>query len=177
MQLTIRLCTLTLYQGRGYRSAGVSTPVSLHDYKGNMATSLTWTCRAILRSFRALEERIAYNLGLINAGINPEAAVLGNITSPQTNGCLEPQEDGLLLMAVPKKRTSASKRKLRNRHKWLKNRSDIETCVVCGNFKIANHLCGHCVAKVRTKTIEFRKERDEGAYQWPIPEILRKFRT
>ena len=142
-----------------------------------MATSLSWMSRALFRNFRALEERITYNLGLIYAGINPYAALVGNVPSSQSNGCLETEDDGLLLMAVPKKRTSASKKKLRNRHKWLKNRSDIETCVVCGNHKLANHLCGHCVEEVREKTAEFRKERDERRYQWPIPEILRKFRT
>ena len=142
-----------------------------------MATSLSWISRALFRTFCALEERIAYNLGLIYAGISPEAALVGNFTSSQSNGCFETKHDGLLLMAVPKKRTSASKKKLRNRHKWLKNRSDIETCVVCGNYKLANHLCGHCVTEVREKTAEFRKERDENSYQWPIPEILRKFRT
>ena len=142
-----------------------------------MATVLAWTYRSIIRRVCALGESSTYNLSLIYSLIHPEAALLGNIASPRSNGCTEEQGDGFLLMAVPKKRTSASKKKLRNRHKWLKNRSDIEICVVCGNFKIANHLCGHCVARVKEKTVEFRKERDEGAYQWPIPEILRKFRT
>ena len=142
-----------------------------------MATSLAWTSRIIFRSFRALEERIVYNLSLIYAGINPDAVLVGNITPCQSNGCLEVQDDGFLLMAVPKKRTSASKKKLRNQHKWLKNRSDIETCVVCGKSKLANHLCGNCVGRVRRETAKFRKERNERDDGWPIPEILKKFRT
>ena len=142
-----------------------------------MATSLAWTSRTVFRAFRSLEERILHNLGLIYTGFNPDVAILGNIDSSETNGYLETQDDGLLLMAVPKKRTSASKKKLRNQHKWPKNRSDIETCVVCGESKLANHLCGHCVRRVRSETRMFRKERNESNYHWPIPEILKKFRT
>ena len=142
-----------------------------------MASSLTWLSRTFCRTFLALEEQLTYNLRLVYEGLNPSAALVANIESCQSTGFSESKDDGFLLMAVPKKRTSASKKKLRNRHKWLKNRSDIETCVVCGNHKLANHLCGHCLAEVREKTSEFRKERNERDYQWPIPEILRKFRT
>ena len=138
---------------------------------------LSWTCRKIIRSFRNFDERVAHKLGLVCPRLHLLPALSGNISLPQLNSDLEAQEDGFLLMAVPKKRTSASKKKLRNRHKWPKNRSDIETCAVCGNFKLENHLCGYCVKDVRRKTKEYRKERNEGAYQWPIPEILRKFRT
>ncbi|CAH3179199.1 unnamed protein product [Porites lobata] len=112
-----------------------------------MATSLTWLSRTFCRTFLALEEQLTYNLRLIYEGINPSTALVTNIESCQSTGLSESKDDGFLLMAVPKKRTSASKKKLRNRHKWLKNRSDIETCVVCGNHKLANHLCGHCLAE------------------------------
>lgn len=143
----------------------------------NMAALLVWTYRKIIRNFHSLDEHIAYNLGFLFSRLNPVAAYSGSIIFRPLNSDEEIREDGFLLMAVPKKRTSASKKKLRNRHKWLKNRSDIETCVVCGNFKLDNHLCGYCVKDVRRKTIEFRKEKNEGAFQWPIPEILRKFRA
>ena len=86
------------------------------------------------------------------------------------------EETGLLLMAVPKKKTTPSKKKLRHRHKWLKNRTDIETCAVCGNTKLMNHLCGNCLERVRTETAEQRREHKQDEMFWPIPDILRKFR-
>ena len=142
-----------------------------------MAALLTWTYRNIIRNLRSLDEHIVYNLGFIFSRLNPAAGYSGSIILRPLNSDQEIREDSFLLMAVPKKRTSASKKKLRNRHKWPKNRSDIEICVVCGNCKLDNHLCGYCVKEVRRKTIEFRKEKNEGAFHWPIPEILRKFRV
>lgn len=136
--------------------------------------------RSVFRNFVALEERVLYNLRLIYAGqFPPEAALLGNISSSiESAKCLErQQDDGFLLMAVPKKRTTTHKRKLRNRHKQLRNRTDIEICAMCGNYKIENHLCGHCVERIKEKTKEFRKEQNEDSTQWPIPEFLKRFRT
>ncbi|PFX18997.1 hypothetical protein AWC38_SpisGene16634 [Stylophora pistillata] len=60
----------------------------------------------------------------------PNTSLLGNVVSPiDSTECLQTEghsDDGFLLMAVPKKRTTVHKRKLRNRHKQLKNRTDIE---------------------------------------------------
>lgn len=86
------------------------------------------------------------------------------------------ENEGFLWMAVPKKKTTPSKKKLRHRHKWLKNRTDIEMCVVCGNHKLMGHLCGYCLDKVNEETREFRKADKEDEKHWPIPEILKKFR-
>jgi large subunit ribosomal protein L32 len=86
------------------------------------------------------------------------------------------ESDSLLWMAVPKKKTTPSKKKLRHRHKWLKNRTDIETCVVCGNNKLVSHLCGYCLEKINEDTREHRKVNKEDEKHWPIPDILKKFR-
>ena len=59
-----------------------------------------------------------------------------------------------MLLAVPKKRTSHSRKRIRNNPKFPKNRTDIETCVVCGNHKLQGHLCGHCLEKVMEETKE-----------------------
>ena len=136
-----------------------------------MATLAVGRCRvwSLLSTVRRVEEGIFFHLRIFQGF---------TLTAPSLElGVCWPNNDGLLLMAAPKKKTSKSKKKLRNRHKWLKNRSDIETCVVCGNFKLANHLCGNCLEKVKQETIDYRRENNEDEIHWPIPEILKKFRT
>lgn len=56
-----------------------------------------------------------------------------------------PWRDGLLLWAVPKKKTSHSKKRMRSTHKYLKPRSDYITCPQCNNLKLLHMLCGHCL--------------------------------
>ncbi len=53
--------------------------------------------------------------------------------------------DGILWAAVPKKRPSISRQRLRMTHKWLKNRQDIVECSACGGRKLAHHLCPNCL--------------------------------
>jgi len=135
----------------------------------------------MFRTYLALEERILYNLGLVYGGKNfQDAALLGNVSpSIESDGNLElnTKHDGFLLMAVPKKKTTPHKKKIRNRHRQLKNRTDIEVCAICGNHKLENHLCGHCVERIKEETRKVRKERNEDSIEWPIPDILKQFRT
>lgn len=135
--------------------------------------------RTIFRTYLALEERILYNLGLNYANQNvPKAALLGNMSSSiESDGNLVTERDGFLLMAAPKKKTTPHKKKLRNRHKQLKNRTDIEICAICGNHKLEKHLCAHCVERIKEETKKVRKERNEDSIEWPIPDILKQFRT
>lgn len=83
------------------------------------------------------------------------------------------EENGWVLMAVPKRKTTPSKKKMRNRHKWLKNRTDIHQCAVCGSYKLVGHLCGNCLDKVKEETKVYRKENDQSEMHWPIPDVLR----
>lgn len=59
-----------------------------------------------------------------------------------------------ILLAVPKKRVSHSRKRIRNFPKFPKNRTDIEICVVCRNEKLHGHLCGYCLENTRKKTEE-----------------------
>lgn len=135
--------------------------------------------RTIFRTYLALEERILGNLGLVYDGRNvPSAALFGNnCPSIESDGNLDTKHDGFLLMAVPKKKTTPHKKKIRNRHRQLKNRTDIEICAICGNHKLENHLCAHCVERIKEETKKVRKERNEDSIEWPIPDILKQFRT
>lgn len=58
----------------------------------------------------------------------------------------------LTWMGAPKKRTSKKTKWLRHQRKFIKNREDIETCFVCGNAKLINHLCGTCFNRIQQTT-------------------------
>ena len=46
-------------------------------------------------------------------------------------------------MAVPKKKTSVSRRNMRRSHDALKGSNSIE-CPNCGAPKLSHHICGSC---------------------------------
>lgn len=46
-------------------------------------------------------------------------------------------------MAVPKKKTSKSRRNMRRAHHALRPVSSME-CPNCGEPKLSHHICGHC---------------------------------
>ena len=157
-----------------------SLSINLENMASSMASNLVRNrMRTMFRTYLALEERILHNLGLIYGGQNfQNAALLGNMSpSIESDGNLDTKHDGFLLMAVPKKKTTPHKKKIRNRHRQLKNRTDIEVCAICGNHKLENHLCGHCVERIKEETKKVRKERNEDSIEWPIPDILKQFRT
>lgn len=139
-----------------------------------MATS-SWLklCRGVTSRIYLFEQSLisrftplALNYDIPYQGCNTQTGSLEETT----------KNEGFLWMAAPKQKTTPSKKKLRHRHKWLKNRTDIELCVVCGNHKLVGHLCGHCLEKVNQETREHRKNDREDEKHWPIPEILKKFR-
>ena len=72
-----------------------------------------------------------------------------------------------MLLAVPKKRVSHSRKRIRNHPKFPKNRTDIEICVVCRNQKLQGHLCGVCLERIRAET-EVVQEKWPG-YDLPQP--------
>ena len=63
-----------------------------------------------------------------------------------------------LLWGVPKKRTSYTKKRLRNTHKYLKRRCDFAACPKCKNFKLLHVLCGHCLKQTLQETANMRQE-------------------
>ena len=47
-------------------------------------------------------------------------------------------------MAVPKKRTSKSRRNMRRSHDALKFKAAVEVCPDCGELKERHHVCPSC---------------------------------
>ena len=70
--------------------------------------------------------------------------------------------DGFL-WAVPKKRTSHSKKRMRMTHKYLKPITNYTTCPKCQNLKLLHVLCGHCLKETLRKTAAMRQE-EQGRY-------------
>lgn len=137
------------------------------------ASSWFRLCRGITARISLFEQRILANFTplMLNYDVPCQGfnVVEGDLQERKEN-------EGFLWMAVPKKKTTPSKKKLRHRHKWLKNRTDIEICIVCGKHKLLGHLCGHCLDKVNEQTCEHRRIDKQDEKHWPIPEILKKFR-
>ena len=65
--------------------------------------------------------------------------------------------DGLL-WAVPKRKTSRSKKRMRMAHKYLKPKHHFYPCPACGNLKLQHVLCEHCFRETMKKTAEVRKQ-------------------
>ncbi len=63
-----------------------------------------------------------------------------------------------LLWGVPKKRTSYSKKRLRNSHKQLKPKTNITVCKKCQGLKLLHTLCPYCLKKTLEETTKVRKE-------------------
>ena len=68
------------------------------------------------------------------------------------------------LWAVPKKRTSHSKKRMRMTHKYLKPIHHYTTCPKCQNLKLLHVLCGHCLKETLRKTAAMRQE-EQGKYK------------
>ena len=85
--------------------------------------------------------------------------------------------DNILWMAAPKKRTSRKTKWLRHQRKFIKNREDIETCSVCGNAKLINHLCATCFERTQQATEEVLKDTHSHPSFWrpSVPENLKQF--
>jgi len=51
---------------------------------------------------------------------------------------------GPILWAVPKKKTSHSKKRMRSANKGLKDKTNIVNCPGCGQRHLIHHLCFNC---------------------------------
>ncbi|SOV05602.1 related to MRPL32 - mitochondrial ribosomal protein of the large subunit [Ustilago sp. UG-2017a] len=66
--------------------------------------------------------------------------------------------DGILL-AVPKKKVSHSRKSMRAANKGLKDRVDLVHCSACGKPKIQHHICAYCYAELnRARKVALRAE-------------------
>ncbi|PWN30497.1 hypothetical protein BDZ90DRAFT_211569, partial [Jaminaea rosea] len=59
-----------------------------------------------------------------------------------------------ILNAVPKKKVSHSRKRMRAANKGLKDRMDLVHCGGCGRPKAIHHICPHCFGDIarRQKT-------------------------
>ena len=67
-------------------------------------------------------------------------------------------ESGFLWMAVPKKKTSYTRKRMRNKGKILKPISHFGACPKCGNLKLRHILCAHCLKETLSLTAEVRRK-------------------
>eukprot|EP00043_Microstomoeca_roanoka_P002336 m.37750 g.37750 ORF g.37750 m.37750 type:complete len:126 (+) comp11423_c0_seq3:211-588(+) len=54
-------------------------------------------------------------------------------------------DTSLVLMAVPKRRTTHSKKRMRMTTKYLENKSHYQTCKHCGQLHMRHHICTGCM--------------------------------
>ncbi|KAJ2720141.1 hypothetical protein GGI07_004785 [Coemansia sp. Benny D115] len=67
----------------------------------------------------------------------------------------------MVLRAVPKQRTSHSKKRKRMAGKGLKNRQDLVPCPGCGHPKLAAHICKSCYSDIKKKLKAMRRAEEE----------------
>ncbi|KAF9531956.1 hypothetical protein CPB83DRAFT_785773 [Crepidotus variabilis] len=65
-----------------------------------------------------------------------------------------------IVLAVPKKKTSHSRKAMRSANKGLKDKQNITNCAGCGGVKLAHHICPNCYSSI---TRQWKaKLREEG---------------
>ncbi|KNC86800.1 hypothetical protein SARC_01062 [Sphaeroforma arctica JP610] len=65
--------------------------------------------------------------------------------------------DGFMLMAVPKRKTTPSRRRVRQHDKFPQNIQNITTCHKCGGAKLLHALCWACTKKIMAQTAAIRR--------------------
>ena len=94
--------------------------------------------------------------------VQPELMELALPSSARAESMAEP----FLWAAVPKKRVSHSKKRMRMTSKWLKPVNHYCFCRTCGNPKLLHVLCGYCFKETMRKTAEYRREKQEKFEKW-----------
>jgi len=61
-------------------------------------------------------------------------------------------------MAVPKKRTSKSRKGMRRAHDFIKTTPAVEVCEACGAPKLRHHVCAQCGTYRGTQVLAARKD-------------------
>ncbi|GAA5976832.1 hypothetical protein JCM11641_000884 [Rhodosporidiobolus odoratus] len=63
------------------------------------------------------------------------------------------------LLAVPKRRTTHSAKRMRSANKGLKEKQNLVSCPTCGAPKLAHHLCHECHVAFRKEIHQEAKDR------------------
>ncbi|GHJ87921.1 hypothetical protein NliqN6_4323 [Naganishia liquefaciens] len=69
-------------------------------------------------------------------------------TPTRTLGSLLAELFPPFLLAVPKSKTSHSRKSMRSATKGLKNKTNINLCPACGSPKLMHHLCPRCYSQI-----------------------------
>ena len=77
--------------------------------------------------------------------------------------------------AVPKKRTSHSKKRMRSAHKYMKPKLNYTVCPECKNLKLLHTLCGYCLKKILKETTAIRLAELETKTQKMCQDLKKKF--
>ncbi|KDR85030.1 hypothetical protein GALMADRAFT_53755 [Galerina marginata CBS 339.88] len=83
----------------------------------------------------------------------PPVLTATSLSLPRTSWSLPSLQDLLdlfppFLLAVPKSKTSHSRKAMRSANKGLKDKRNITNCAGCGSVKLAHHICPNCYSAV-----------------------------
>ncbi|KAF8912700.1 hypothetical protein CPB84DRAFT_1759298 [Gymnopilus junonius] len=96
----------------------------------------------------------------------PRVIVAASLTLPRATWSI-PSLQSLLdlfppfLLAVPKSKTSHSRKAMRSANKGLKDKRNITNCAGCGAVKLAHHICPNCYSAVTRQWKAKNKASDE----------------
>ncbi|KAJ1819147.1 hypothetical protein GGH91_005486 [Coemansia sp. RSA 2671] len=115
------------------------------------------SARSLVRATTAFP-RISYTIGAAMgmAARSPLGASLG-----AGLGLLGDMLSEMILRAVPKQRTSHSKKRKRMATKGLKNRHDLVPCSGCGRPKLTAHICLNCYHDIKRKLKDMKRTEEE----------------
>ncbi|KAF4622840.1 hypothetical protein D9613_001842 [Agrocybe pediades] len=63
-----------------------------------------------------------------------------------------------IVLAVPKSKTSHSRKAMRSANKGLKDKRNITNCAGCGSVKLAHHICPNCYSQISRQFKDKKKE-------------------
>lgn len=99
---------------------------------------------------------------------------LAGLSTPTAGSA--PSESGLaglwngILLAVPKKKVSHSRKSMRAANKGLKDRVDLVHCSACGKPKLQQHICAYCYNELnRARKSALAQSTDATAKTQPEP--------
>ncbi|KAF9015210.1 ribosomal L32p protein family-domain-containing protein [Cyathus striatus] len=110
------------------------------------ALVLSQTRSSLLPVFRApsLSTLFPRSIPSSSLSLSPSASAQWSLPSLQSLLDLFPP----FLLAVPKSKTSHSRKRMRAANKGLNDKQNIVNCPGCGSPKLAHHLCSNCYSFV-----------------------------
>ena len=73
-------------------------------------------------------------------------------------------------MAVPKKRTSKSRKGMRRAHDFIKYKAAITECESCSAIKLSHHICETCGYYRGIKILDVKESQEESAEDFEMDE-------